>query len=270
MLFFDTALLRLIKSCIFISGHRGRQEARQMRWGDISIEEDDQGKYLQFRERATKTRTGETEDTRDFIPKAYENLENPARCPVRLFKLYKEKRPAAMARKESPFYLAVNNMATNFDIHKWYKNAPLGKNKLGMLLRHITSEGELKGRFTNHTARKTGITNLLHAGVAPTLIAQFSGHKNIDSLKNYATASTSQQREMANILANPGRIVAPIAHNEPQRIPSECISHPRSGDIPKENASVISKNNASMISGLFSGANMSGCTFNFKILTKNN
>ena len=241
-----------------------------MRWGDISIEEDDQGKYLGFRERLTKTRTGETSDTHDFIPKAYENIENPARCPVRLYKLFKEKRPAAMLTDEAPFYLAINNMATNFDKHAWYKVAPIGKNSLGSLLRHITIEGELKGRFTNHTARKTGITNLLHAGVAPSLITQFSGHKNVDSLKNYSSASTKQQREMANIVANPGRIIAPIAQNETYRIQCENVPRPISGDIPKENASVTNKSNASMISGLFSGANMSGCTFNINILTKNN
>ena len=58
-------------------GFRGRQEVRQLRWGDITICEDEHGRFLSFNERVTKTRQGETGDARDESPKAYENLKNP-------------------------------------------------------------------------------------------------------------------------------------------------------------------------------------------------
>ena len=90
-----------------------------------------------------------------------------------------------MLSEDAPFYLAVNNMANNFDLHSWYKNAPQGKNKLGSAMRDIARDADLKGKYSNHSLRKTGITNLLQAGVAPTLITQVSGHKNVGSLKNY-------------------------------------------------------------------------------------
>ena len=174
-------------------------------------------------------------------------------------------------RDDAPFYLAINHRAKNLDTQKWYKAAPLGKNKLGKLLKDIATEGNLKGKFTNHSVRKTGITNLLHAGVPPTLITQVSGHKNVESIKNYAYASAKQQKAMANILANPGKVVSPITQNA-TFVPSFGNDPlPLTGEMPKENASLtVNTSSASSISGLFSGANLSGCTFNINILTANN
>ena len=132
----------------------------------------------------------------------------------------------------------------------------MGKNKLGRLLREITSDANLEGRFTNHAVRKTGITNLLHAGVPTNLVQQVSGHKSIESLKNYASASTEK------IVASVGNRTEPTVCYENQQM---SISF----DEQKENAGVIRKSsNASMVSGIFSGANLSGCTFN--IMTKQN
>lgn len=53
-------------------GLRGRQEHEKMLWGDIELKTDDSGsQFLQFNERATKTRQGATRDVRPFQPKMY-------------------------------------------------------------------------------------------------------------------------------------------------------------------------------------------------------
>jgi len=40
----------------------------------------------------------------------------------------------------------------------------------------------------------------LHSGIAPSTVQQLSGHKDIRSVNNYATASIEMQHEMSNIL----------------------------------------------------------------------
>ena len=47
-------VLRIIFS-IFNIGKRGRDEARKLKWGDISVDQGNAGKYLEFRERTTNT-----------------------------------------------------------------------------------------------------------------------------------------------------------------------------------------------------------------------
>ena len=66
-------------------GLRGRQEARQLKWGDLVRREDHDGEiFIEFSERTTKTRQGDTNVERAFRPKMWENKENPQRCPIRL------------------------------------------------------------------------------------------------------------------------------------------------------------------------------------------
>lgn len=56
-------------------------------------------------------------------------------------------------------------------------------------------------RKSNHSARKTGIQSLLHAGVPPTNVQQLTGHKNVQSLNSYSTLSSNQQQQMSHILS---------------------------------------------------------------------
>ena len=58
----------------------------------------------------------------------------------------------------------------------------------------------LVGKYTNHSVRRTMCTQPYQKGVNPILIAQLSGHKNINSLSHYTTASMKQQREMSELL----------------------------------------------------------------------
>ena len=183
---------------------RGRQEHRQLKWGDITVGQDENGRYLAFKERTTKTRQGESGDTREVVPKAYENTTNPDRCPVKLFEIYKECRPESMCIEGTPFYIAINNMRSNpGNRSTWFKKGPLGKNRLGNMMQDMAKEAGIEGKFCNHSVRRTSITNLLQAGVAPTLIKNISGHKNVDSISHYASASKAQIKRMNDILLNP-------------------------------------------------------------------
>jgi hypothetical protein len=63
-----------------------------------------------YTERTTKTRTGaDIKDVRKIKPKAYTNPYYPERCPVTMYKKYRDHRPAKMTGAESPFFVAINH-----------------------------------------------------------------------------------------------------------------------------------------------------------------
>jgi hypothetical protein len=63
-------------------------------------------------------------------------------------------------------------------------------------MRDMAKNANLTGKKTNHSARKSTCTKLLHAGIAPTTIQQLTGHKNVQSINNYAVASVEMQKTM--------------------------------------------------------------------------
>ena len=114
-------------------------------------------------------------------------------------------------------------------------------------MKRMVDDAGIKGKkLTNHSVRKTMCTTLLNAGVYPTMIQQLSGHKNVQSISNYAQANVAQQKKMCNILTNrtstveSGSIPGPHgdAPNHPRTIytsqncrnpPSSTRSQPRGG-----------------------------------------
>jgi hypothetical protein len=65
--------------------------------------------YLTFNERQSKTRQGvNPKDVHTLKPKMWANSETPDRCPVAIYKSYKEKRPQDFSRPDDPFYLATH------------------------------------------------------------------------------------------------------------------------------------------------------------------
>jgi hypothetical protein len=244
-------------------GFRGSDEHRQLQWGDLKLKNDMNGQeYLQWNERRTKTRTGQPANIRQFQPKIYE-AENKEKCPIRCFKMFQSHRPVEMNIDTSPFYLTVkSNIKANEKI--WYKKAAMGKNHLGKIMKEICAAAGLKGKKTNHSIRKTMCTNLLHAGVPPTLIQQLSGHKNVQSLNNYATASENQQRDMCKILQNPV--------NLPQQSRSSnapAIAQPQQAQPNPAMVDTVSTPFPSSVNGPFASAQISGGTFHLHFHSTN-
>ena len=165
------------------SGHRARHEARQLKWGDVSINNDPatNTEFLTWKnERISKTRDGAVPSghKRSFHPTAHGN--GAQKCLVEYYKLFKLHRPDSMCLTEAPFYLSVRR---NFDHNMdpvWYHDRPLGKNTIGEFLTkarcHLPSN-ESVGKVANHSVRKTSITKLLNENVHPLHVAQLTGHK---------------------------------------------------------------------------------------------
>lgn len=74
------------------------------------------------------------------------------------------------------------------------KTQTLEEITLRLIMRDTAERANLAGRKTNHSARKTTCTKLLHACIVSTTIQQLTGHINVQSVKNYAIASVEMQK----------------------------------------------------------------------------
>ena len=186
-------------------GMRSVTPPRQMCWCDVQLNTDCTGqRFLTFNERATKTRTG-ANVKRDAHENAmaFANTENPGRCPMELYLKYASMRPESARSPDSPFYLACNTRPGGpKEGEMWFKNQPMGINTIGTIMKNMAAAAQLGDsiRISNHTARKTMIQKLSDSNIEPTKIMQISGHRNVQSINNYATMSHSQHRNICNIL----------------------------------------------------------------------
>lgn len=105
---------------------------------------------------------------------------------------FARRKPEQMNNPESPVYLGVSR----------HPEKAMGKNTIDNIVKVMCEAGGIQGRKVNHSRRKTAISSLVHAGVPPTIIQQLSGHKNVNYINNYSTASNEQQRHMSSILTN--------------------------------------------------------------------
>ncbi len=77
-----------------------------------------------------------------------------------------------MCNPDSPFYLSINYKPG--DGAHWYKKQKMGKDRIGQIMKRISTQGSLQGRKTNHSARKTMITKLAHCDVPDNLAPNYS------------------------------------------------------------------------------------------------
>ena len=85
----------------------------------------------------------------------------------------------------------------------WFENRCLGVNKLGGMMKELSSAANLSQIYTNHSIRTTAITLWSDAGVSYRDIMTLSGHRNGNSLKSYNAGPSSQQLQVcSNVLSS--------------------------------------------------------------------
>ena len=144
-------------------GHRARNEARQLNFGDIKIVKSFNSpiEYLEWdTERSTKTRNGAQ-------PMGYKRTYNPPafstdlaeRCPVQIYKKFISHRPQSMCNDDSPLFLAIRYNIDDFVTDRvWYHPRPLGKKQIGEFLSKAraclqsSNPSTSKGKISNHSA----------------------------------------------------------------------------------------------------------------------
>jgi hypothetical protein len=134
------------------------------------------------------------------------SISDDIHCPVKLYKVYAEQRPESTKTPESRFYLCANPKFGKScpSGNRWFLDIPIGKNSLGSIAKRMSEQANFSARHTNHSGRKTSITNLLDAGCPPTEVAQLSGHKNLMSLNSYHSVSINKQQSMSTIIHKHG------------------------------------------------------------------
>jgi hypothetical protein len=195
------------------------------------LKTDENGRqYLEYTERETKTRTGElSTHLRAFLPEQFAVPCDPSRCPVAAYKACRDRRPESTMTPDSPFYIAINHKRAP-DSNIWYKNQPVGENKLRSIMLDMAQNANLTKKKPIHTARKSTCTKLLHADIAPTTIQKPTTHKNVQSINNYAVASVEMKKAMSDNLSNKEvsescvSTCSPPPKNPPQSVQVPCRS----------------------------------------------
>ena len=85
----------------------------------------------------------------------------------------------------------------------WYKNEPMGKNKLATLMQKVSKNAGLSRVYTAHSVRVSMITILFQGGVQPEEICAITKHRREASLDSYINGSSSaQKRNCSNVLSS--------------------------------------------------------------------
>lgn len=72
-----------------------------------------------------------------------QNLENPHRCPVKLYQLYLSKCPDAVKSQQGAYYM-LPDRTCNPETAVWYSNSPLGKDTISRMLTRFSVVEEVK------------------------------------------------------------------------------------------------------------------------------
>lgn len=113
---------------------RGGPNTTKKNWGDVVLKREEQFQldYLKYNERALKTRIGvDVTDSRACPPRMYATPDNPGKCPVSTYMLYRVKRPDGFSKHDDPFYISVVTNEKRPRIHvRWFIRSPIGGNNI--------------------------------------------------------------------------------------------------------------------------------------------
>ncbi|CAG2195375.1 Putative helicase mov-10-B.2,Helicase MOV-10,Putative helicase mov-10-B.1,Probable RNA helicase SDE3,Probable RNA helicase armi,RNA helicase Mov10l1,Putative helicase MOV-10 [Mytilus edulis] len=249
-----------------------------MKWGDIKLCTSKSGtQFLQYSERATKTRTGANPgNVRDVPPRSWKNLEDPSRCHVLAYIKYKELRPTKYSAESDPFYVS-SNTCFGTKSSKWFKSQPVGINKISSFMKlMITNAGltEEGRRLTNHSARRYLLQKLSDEDISDNKIMQISGHKNIASINEYRKINNEQHQQISGLLnkTKPVKRAAPVeSENRPpncevqfQQSEAQAFPLSQSSTAMSYRLGSATTNSTSNISSIF-GGNVYGGNFTINV-----
>ena len=137
----------LLKTMIYMNGLyfalRSGDERCQLRLSPCQIqlvECPDQRPNLEYAEDISKNHQDglKGRNQKPKVVKQFANLENPERCFVKLFKLYRHLCP--VKRRDDAFYLTPLRDRKG---QCWYSNTPLGHNKLRNVVVNICKQADI-------------------------------------------------------------------------------------------------------------------------------
>lgn len=183
-------------------GFRARHEQRQLTWGDVEYKLDllSGRESIEWKtERVRKRIQGNVgEHRRTFSPIVF--ATGTEACLIKLFKIYRDRRPATMLQPDSPFFLQTDHKRWKTS-GCWFKETAAGENRLGNILTVARKKYGFQGRkVANHSVRKTGFSRLLDSNLPDTYVAQQQGMKSTDSLKSYKAPGEKHLLQISHTL----------------------------------------------------------------------
>lgn len=200
----DSTPQSLVDTIIVMNGLyfalRSGGEHRQLRSDPCQIqviEKPGQRPYLEYVEDISKNRPGGLKG-RKLKPKVvqqHDNPGNPARCFVRLFKLYQSLLP-----KDRPNNVFYFQPLKKYGPNCWFSTKPIGHNTLDGTVARLCREAQIPGFRTNYSLRATAATRLFQASVDEQLIMERTGHRSLEGVRSYKRTSESQKEALSDIL----------------------------------------------------------------------
>lgn len=196
----------LRNTVLFVFGNcfalRAEQEHRNLRMknSQLSLHTDEPGaEYLQYVEDVSKSNyyNGGLAHLRikNKVVRAYENVEKPQRCPVKLYKKYISHVP--LETSDNSFYLRPLLKPKG---NIWYYKKAAGRETLGNVVKKVIGNTGFDGHFTNHSLRRSFATNLYDNGVPEQVIQESTGHRSGEGVRAYKHTSSAMKRQMSAIL----------------------------------------------------------------------
>ena len=181
---------------------RGREKHHSMQIEDLEIQTTDEGKrYIYYRYGNTKTNPGGLSfKPKKISAKLFEKLDDPHRCPIRIFNEYIRRRPASM-KNAGPLYLSVID---NPKTPVWFKTSPMGVHTINNIVKTMKNncpalQGSSK-KLTNHTMRKTAVKKLRKNGFKRSEIKNITGHSTEKGLEAYDSGDDEELMCMSNAI----------------------------------------------------------------------
>ena len=184
-------------------GTRGRQEHHQIRVEHLRFVCNPQTgatEFIEWEEGLTKTRQGGLVKQQRRL-KQKDFATGNSQCPVKFIEQLISKRPPQL-KTSGPLYLQPLKHPRE---DQWYSVQPVGINQVDKYMKDMAAMAKLdttNKNFTNHSIRKTTVCKLQKAGISNDKIAAITGHKNEQSLRDYASADLDDHSKLSNILSS--------------------------------------------------------------------
>lgn len=142
-------------------------------------------------------------------------------CPLLSLKKYLN-----LLHPECPFFFQQPKDGTIEGSSRWYKNSPVGVNKISGFMQRISEKAGLATTYTNHSIRATTVTSLRNKGIHVNDIMAVTGHKCLQSIMSYSTTTETARRQMSHALATvSGYDVTTASPRKPSK-PSAALGKP--------------------------------------------
>lgn len=133
-----TALLYMLFFNIGLHFSLRTMEQHNLKWGDITLKADAQGrKYLEHTKKLSTGRGGgRFHPSHAMRMQIYESPEQPDRDVVKAYEKYSVERPEKMKCEDAPFYLTPQPDCRP-GYARWFKNLPVGESRIRGIMKHL-------------------------------------------------------------------------------------------------------------------------------------